>query len=204
MITIIDYGLGNLRSVQKSFERANIDVKISRDISDIKAAEKLVLPGVGHFGKGMENLKKFDLIDVLNEKVLEQKTPVLGICLGMQLMTSYSEESDNEGLNWVDAKTLRFHKDEAKKYRVPHIGWNTANLERSESKIMKGIEDSSQYYFVHSYYVNCANEQDVLTKSSYGINFVSSFQKDNIVGVQFHPEKSFSAGLTLLSNFSNI
>lgn len=204
MITIIDYGLGNLRSVQKSFERANIDVKISRDIADIKAAEKLVLPGVGHFGKGMENLKKFDLISVLNEKVLEQKTPVLGICLGMQLMTSFSEESDNEGLNWVDAKTLRFPKDEEKKYRVPHIGWNTANLECSKSKIMKGIEDSSQFYFVHSYYVNCANEQDILTKSSYGINFVSSFQKNNIVGVQFHPEKSFTAGLTLLSNFSNI
>ena len=203
MITIIDYGLGNLRSVQKSFERANLNVKISNDLNEINKADKLVLPGVGHFGKGMKNLKSSGLIDVLNERVLIKKTPILGICLGMQLMTKYSEEGNSEGLGWIDASTIRFQKDVEKKYKVPHIGWNSIDI-INDNPFLNKIKNDSQYYFVHTYYVLCKNKKEVMTESDYGVKFHSSFQKDNVFGVQFHPEKSFSVGLQMLENFSKI
>ncbi len=203
MITIIDYGLGNLRSVQKSFERANLNVKISNDLNEINKADKLVLPGVGHFGKGMKNLKSSGLIDVLNERVLIKKTPILGICLGMQLMTKYSEEGNSEGLGWIDASTIRFQKDIEKKYKVPHIGWNSIDI-INDNPFLNKIKNNSQYYFVHTYYVLCKKKKEVMTESNYGIKFHSSFQKDNVFGVQFHPEKSFSVGLQMLENFSKI
>lgn len=203
MIVIIDYGLGNLRSVQKSFERANIKVKISSDINEIEKAKKLVLPGVGHFGKGMDNLKSSGLIDVLNKKVLVDKTPILGICLGMQLMTEYSEESNSKGLGWIEAKTLRFEKDKTKKFKVPHIGWNSIDI-INDNNLLNKIKNESQFYFVHTYYVLCKKEKEIMTKSNYGIEFHSSFRKDNIFGVQFHPEKSFSVGLQMLVNFSKL
>jgi len=203
MIIIVDYGLGNLRSVQKSFERVNIKVKISRDIKEIEKAQKLVLPGVGHFGKGMENLGNLGLIDVLNEKVINHKTPILGICLGMQLMTTFSEEGNVKGLGWIDAQTVRFEKDETKKFKVPHIGWNSINLVK-KSRLTHQIENESQYYFVHTYYVICNDRNNVIAKSSYNTEFDSGFEKENIFGVQFHPEKSFSVGIKMLKNFSKI
>lgn len=203
MITVIDYGIGNLRSVQKSFERAGIEVQITSDPTEIKNAEKLVLPGVGHFAKGMDNLNKSGLVGILNKKVLEDKTPILGICLGMQLMTTHSEEGDTKGLNWVDAETVRFDKDPSKKFKVPHIGWNDIQFSNN-SPLCKGIKSDSQYYFVHTYYVLCKNKSNVITETEYGTSFHSGFQHDNIYGVQFHPEKSYSAGLQMLKNFSEV
>lgn len=203
MITIIDYGLGNLRSVQKSFERAKIKVEISSDLKKIEKAKKLVLPGVGHFGKGMANLKSSGLIEILNQKVLVDKVPILGICLGMQLMTEYSQESNSEGLGWIEADTIRFEKDNSKKFKVPHIGWNSIDI-INENSLLDKIKNDSQYYFVHTYYVICKNKSEVMTESEYGIKFHSSFRKDNVFGVQFHPEKSFSVGLQMLENFSKI
>ncbi|PWG05477.1 imidazole glycerol phosphate synthase subunit HisH [Polaribacter aquimarinus] len=203
MITIVDYGLGNLRSVQKSFERSNINVRISSDLKVIKNSQKLVLPGVGHFGKGMNNLKTTGILDVLNEKVLVQKTPILGICLGMQLMTKFSEESNSDGIGWIDAKTIRFEKDETKKFKVPHIGWNSVNIINNNNLLNK-IENNSQYYFVHTYCVYCNNNDDIMTESEYGVKFHSSFRRENIFGVQFHPEKSFSVGIQMFKNFSNL
>lgn len=203
MITILDYGLGNLRSVQKSFERAKIKVEISSDLKKIEKAKKLVLPGVGHFGKGMDNLKSSGLIDILNQKVLVDKVPILGICLGMQLMTKHSQESNSDGLGWIDANTIRFEKDTLKKFKVPHIGWNSIDI-TNKNPLLDKIKNESQYYFVHTYYVICKKKNEVMTESEYGIKFHSSFRKDNIYGVQFHPEKSFSVGLQMLENFSKI
>lgn len=203
MIVIVDYGLGNLRSVEKSFQRINVPILISRDKDVISEASKLVLPGVGHFAQGMENLEKHGLIEVLNKKVLIDKTPILGICLGMQLMTNYSEEGNVKGLGWVDANTQRFAVDLGDKIKIPHVGWNTA-LGVKESSFYTEKLNNSQFYFVHSYYVKCNDPTDVLATTNYSCDFHSAFSKDNIYGVQFHPEKSHSIGIQLLTNFSKI
>lgn len=197
MLVIIDYGMGNLRSVEKAFKRINASPIVSSKIEDIEKATKLVLPGVGFFKAGMDRLRELGLIEVLNRKVLEDKTPILGICLGMQLFTSHSEEGDVEGLNWIPSKTIAFN---LKTYKVPHMGWNTLNLNQ-ENPLFKGVDLDETYYFVHSYYVKCENLENVLCTTEYEIDFHSCIVKDNIVGVQFHPEKSHKAGLKLLENF---
>ena len=205
MITIIDYGLGNLRSVQKAFERLNVKAIITNDIKEIAEAEKLVLPGVGHFVKGMHYLKELKLIDILNTKVMLDKTPILGICLGMQLMTEFSEEGNCEGLGWIEAKTIRFNYNgngTGHGLKIPHMGWNDIRFVKSTA-LKNEFETISSFYFVHSYYVNCKDENDRLTRTEYGIEFDSGFQRENITGVQFHPEKSHAAGLKLLKWFIN-
>lgn len=200
VIAIINYNMGNLRSVEKAFHRLGIEAVITADAAIIQRAEKLVLPGVGHFAKGMEELSGSGLLDLLNEQVLGHGKPVLGICLGMQLLTRHSEEGDAEGLGWIDAKTVRFPTDD-KVYRVPHIGWNTLQVV-NPSVLYEGISPDAAFYFVHSYYVSAADISAVSTESEYGITFTSSVKKDNIYGTQFHPEKSLNAGLRLLRNFA--
>ena len=201
MIVIIDYGMGNLVSVLKAFRRLNIPAKISSDVHDIRQAEKLILPGVGHFKSGMQRLHELKLVDALNKKVLDEGAPILGICLGMQLFSRFSEEGDAEGLGWIDAKTVRFILDrDHRNLRVPHMGWNTIKPS-SENAALKNIGSDALFYFVHSYHVVCENPADVLAASEYGIPFVSAIQKENIYGVQFHPEKSHDNGLKLLKNF---
>jgi glutamine amidotransferase len=200
MITIIDYGMGNLRSVQKAFERIRIPVKISYDVTDILSADKLVLPGIGHFTQGLNNLKKRGLFDTLNEVVLERKRPILGICLGMQLMTEYSEEGNSNGFGWIKSKTKKFIF-KANGLKIPHMGWNNLALKNCHS-IFQGITSDNFFYFVHSYYITCNNETDILAETNYSNNFVSSFQKENIYGCQFHPEKSHDSGLLVLKNFA--
>ncbi|MCE5336505.1 MAG: imidazole glycerol phosphate synthase subunit HisH [Desulfobacteraceae bacterium] len=204
MIVIIDYGLCNLRSVQKAFERLHIEACVSNDATVIEKGEKLVLPGVGHFAAGMKSLRGRGLIEVLNRRVVGDKAPILGICLGMQLMTNCSEDGDCVGLGWIDAATRRFKPNEfVRKLKIPHMGWN--NIARTrEDALLKGIADSAMFYFVHSYRVMCENASDVLARTTYGVEFDSAFRKDNIWGVQFHPEKSHQAGLKLLGNFSSL
>ena len=202
MITIIDYGMGNLRSVQKAFERIGVPVNISASVNDIQSADKLVLPGVGHFEKGVANLKETGLFEPLNQIALERKKPILGICLGMQLMTEFSEEGNCEGFGWIKAKTQRF-VFKSNSLKIPHMGWNNLSIKNTDS-LFKGMTVDNFFYFVHSYYVSCGNENDVLTETNYGNKFVSSFQKENIFGCQFHPEKSHDAGLKVLSNFVNL
>ena len=199
MIVIIDYGVGNLRSVQKSFERAGVVAIITNDIGLITEATKLILPGVGNFEHAMKSLNSSGLLQTINHKVLVEKTPILGICLGMQLMTRFSEEGNTEGLGWVDAITKKFKID----YKVPHIGWSTSE-EVKENKFTKGISTSDEFYFVHSYYVETKNKELNMFETNYSHNFVSGFCKDNIYGVQFHPEKSYSKGIQLLKNFSEL
>lgn len=204
MVSIVDYGMGNLRSVQKALNRVGCDADITSNIQKIAEAEKLILPGVGHFRRGMQNLEELGLIELLNKKVLEEKTPILGICLGMQLFTMHSEEGDSHGLGWIDAQTIRFQFDQEKSnVRIPHIGWNNVQVTK-ENLLFKGLSDSASFYFVHSYYVKCSKPENVLATSDYGLTFACSINKDNIWGTQFHPEKSHDDGLVILENFLNI
>jgi imidazole glycerol-phosphate synthase subunit HisH len=200
-IIIVDYGMGNLFSIRKVIERIGFNCKISNSREDIKNAGKIILPGVGHFGKAMSNLNETHLIDELNEAALVKKKPVLGICLGMQLMAAYSEEGDVPGLNWFDVRVIRFGIKNREMYKVPHMGWNTITHEKPDSYIFDNIETGDEFYFVHSYHVATENAADILTKTSYEYMFVSSIAKDNIIGFQFHPEKSHKAGEQLIKNF---
>jgi len=197
MIVVIDYGMGNLGSISNIVKKVGHKSIITSNIEEIKKATKLILPGVGSFDNGMKNLRELGLIEVLNQKVVEQKTPILGICLGMQLMTKSSEEGKLAGLGWVDAKTKKFVSDTLK---VPHMGWNIVN-QKKNSKLFNEIKSEKRYYFVHSYYVESNDKKDVLTFTNYGHEFVSSFEKENIIGAQFHPEKSHKFGMSLIKNF---
>jgi len=198
-IVIVDYGMGNIFSVAKRFRTAGADVSIAQTHSDILQADKLILPGVGHFGKAMDNLKKKELIAPLNEFVLEHQKPILGICLGMQLMTKSSQEGDSEGLHWFDATVHKFEFKDTLNYKVPHIGWNSVQINHPHP-LMKGVAAEDLFYFVHSYYVR-ATEKDALNSTLYHDSFTSAIAKDHIMGVQYHPEKSHDSGMKLLTNF---
>lgn len=201
MITIIDYGMGNLGSIVNMVNRIGGSSEITSDISKIALAEKIILPGVGSFDKAMENLKKMDLIKILNKKVINDKVPVLGICLGMQLLTKSSEEGILPGLGWIDGKVLKFQIGE--NLKVPHMGWNHLNIQK-KNQLLKNLHSESRFYFVHSYFFSCNNHDDILSTTEYGKEFTSSVNKDNIFGVQFHPEKSHKFGMQLLENFIEI
>jgi glutamine amidotransferase len=202
MFVIIDYGMGNLRSVEKAFKRLGAEVEISSNIETIASAQKLILPGVGYFKTGMQNLYERGLVEVLNQRVLKDKVPILGICLGMQLFTSHSEEGNAEGLGWIDAQTVKFNFSDTQNnlLKVPHIGWNSISWNVSHP-LLDNIEQNEHFYFVHSYYVKASNSKNVLCSTEYGISFHSSLVKENILGVQFHPEKSHNSGMQLLKNF---
>ncbi len=199
-ITIIDYGMGNLRSVQKKFDYLNADVRITSDADLIANAGKLVLPGVGHFANGVKKLKELGIWDVLNHKVLVEQTPILGICLGMQLMARFGEEGDMEGLGWFDADVIRFEVSNKLVYKVPHIGWNTTALTKP-SGLFADVPAQALFYFVHAYHMVCRQPQDVLAMTTYDYPFASVVQKGNIYGTQFHPEKSHDWGERMLANF---
>lgn len=199
MQVIINYNMGNLNSIANMIKKIGYEVQISSDYNDIKKAEKLILPGVGAFDKGIENLRQLKLVDAIKESVLIKKVPILGICLGMQLMTNKSEEGVLDGLALIQADTKKFVLDEA--YKIPHMGWNTVTLEKA-SPIFRNMENQeNRFYFVHSYYVECLNNKDILCSTQYGIPFTSMFEHNNIVGAQFHPEKSHKFGMQLLKNF---
>lgn len=175
---------------------------ITSDPDEIKKAEKLILPGVGSFDNGVRNLKELGLWNVLNEKVMEEKTPILGICLGAQLMTRGSEEGTEPGFGWVDADTVKFTIDNTSKLKVPSMGWNEANVQKA-SQLIRQEGEAPRFYFVHAYHFKFHNEGQVLTNSNYSYDFASSFEKENVLGVQFHPEKSHKYGMQLLRNFSS-
>jgi len=201
MIVIVDIEMGNLGSILNMLKKVKVDAQISSDRKVIAEADKLVLPGVGAFDNAMEALKSKGLIDTLNHKILDEKTPILGICLGLQLFSKRSEEGTLEGLGWLNAETIRFRFNNGNDngLKVPHMGWNTVQL-RGDPGIFKGI-DEPRFYFVHSYYLVCKNQEDVLTTTQYGYDFVSSIHHDNIWGTQFHPEKSHKFGMKIFSNF---
>lgn len=202
MTIIIDYNLGNPKSIKNMLGYLFVDAQISSDRSEIAKAERLILPGVGHFQHGMEQLEQLGLIEVLNKVVLEDKKPILGICLGMQLLTKHSEEGNIDGLGFINAQTVKFTLDDPK-LKIPHMGWNTVSFQKV-SKLNENISENSRYYFVHSYYVECSNQEDILCTTNYGTDFVSGFQHNNIFGLQFHPEKSHKFGMELLNNFCKL
>lgn len=199
MITIVNYGLGNLGSIQNMLKKIGVmDVLISNNSDDILNADKLILPGVGAFDAGMSKINELELVPLLNQAVLEQKKPVLGICLGMQLMTQKSEEGQLKGLSWMDAEVKKFQFDNSE-LKVPHMGWNFVDVKDSQLKM--NLIDPSRFYFVHSYYIQCHDENDVSITCQYGHEFVAGFRKNNIMGVQFHPEKSHKYGMELMRFF---
>ncbi|MDP3935333.1 MAG: imidazole glycerol phosphate synthase subunit HisH [Candidatus Giovannonibacteria bacterium] len=201
MVVIIDYGMGNLFSVINALKFFNADAKISGRAEDIKSADKIILPGVGAFPDGMKNLKNLGLIGALEEAVLKNKKPFLGICLGMQLLASEGEESGlTKGLGWIAGRVRKFAVDETK-FRIPHIGWNDVVV-GANGVLFEGIQNPV-FYFVHSYHLVPENPAVVAATCEYGEKFAAAVRKDNIFGTQFHPEKSQKSGLKLLENFLN-
>lgn len=183
-------------------KKAGGRAEITDDLAIIAAADKLILPGVGHFGKGMELLREKGLIEVLEKKANEDRVPVLGICLGMQLLTKRSEEADVPGLGWIDAETIRF-RPSSENYKVPNMGWLDVKP-RIKNKLFEQLDTDSRFYFVHSYFVRCASEENVLASSNFENEYTSAIVRENIMGVQFHPEKSHRFGLQMMKNFIGI
>jgi glutamine amidotransferase len=203
MIAIVDYGSGNLRSVHNMLRRAGIESVISREPDVLRVASRLVLPGVGHFRFGMESLQNFGLVDVLNERVLEARVPILGICLGAQLLGRRSEEGGPAGLNWIPMDTVRF--DTARMQhgeKVPHMGW--AQTTHTSSALFAGMDETPRFYYVHSFHFLCDDQNLVTCTAEHGYRFASGVAYRNVVGVQFHPEKSHAYGQQLLKNFASM
>lgn len=202
MIVILDYKTGNIGSLLNMIKKIGGKVLVSSKTEDIEKAEKLILPGVGAFDKGMENLKNSGFLEILQKKVKEDRIPILGICLGMQLFGRKSEEGELEGLNWItEAKTIkfRFQKQESN-LKIPHMGWNEIIPEKKDP-LLEGLDNTARFYFAHSYHLVCRDKENVLAETSYGYNFTSIVKEKNIWGVQFHPEKSHKFGMKLLQNF---
>lgn len=202
MITIIDYGIGNIGSIINILNYIGVKSKATSDPDDIYKSTKLILPGVGAFDAAMQKINNIDgLKESLTLKVIKEKVPLMGICLGMQLITNSSEEGDLPGFGWIDANVKRFPV--SKKMKVPHMGWNNVQI-ISHNKITKNLSDKEKYYFVHSYYVSVKDQKYSLMKTIYGLEFDSGIFFENIYGFQFHPEKSNKYGMKLLKNFSEI
>ncbi len=203
MVIILDYGMGNLGAHLNMMRKIGFDaVKVSANLDDLEKAEKIIIPGVGSFDAGMKNLSKPGLIEVLRFKALEQKVPVLGICLGMHLFANGSEEGNTRGLGWIDTSVVRFKFNALNEpLKIPHMGWNTVKMKK-ESVLFNGMmEQENRFYFVHSYHMDAFSDRYIVATSNYGYDFPAAVQKDNIFGVQFHPEKSHKFGLRLYKNF---
>ncbi|MBI4615052.1 MAG: imidazole glycerol phosphate synthase subunit HisH [Planctomycetes bacterium] len=200
MIAIVDYGLGNLSSVAGVVERLGHEPRVTSDPDELAAAEKLILPGVGAFGDGMANLRRLELVEPLSRLVLEQGKPILGICLGAQLMAGESEEfGRHEGMGWIDARVIRIETGDPS-LRVPHVGWNDV-VHKRPSVLFRNIPPDALFYFVHSYHIRCADEKRIAGETLYGIPIAAVIEQGNVYATQFHPEKSQRHGLTLLGNF---
>ncbi len=201
MVAIIDYDAGNLKSVQKAFQRLGEEAEITREFSAILRADRIVLPGVGSFGTAMEQIRRYELDKVIYEAI-EKKLPFLGICLGLQLLFQGSEESGGiEGLGVLQGQILKI--PEAEGLKIPHIGWNSLTLHRN-GRLFHSIPDESYVYFVHSYYLQAADEQIVTASAQYGVTIHASVEWQNVSACQFHPEKSSTVGLGILKNFMAI
>jgi glutamine amidotransferase len=203
MIAIIDYNVGNVGSIENMLKKIGCEAVVTSDLAVLQAADKLILPGVGSFDYGMKNLHDLGIIDVLKEKV-NHGTPLLGICLGMQLLTEDSEEGVLPGLGFVKAHTVKFPSLwNGQKLSIPHMGWNYVRANEGGQLFCNTAEDM-RFYFVHSYYVECEEQDDIIGTTEYGDWFTSAIGRDRVFGVQFHPEKSHKFGMNLLKNFSEL
>lgn len=204
MIAIIDYGLGNLSSIKNMLRRIGIQSIITNDPQEIEVADKLILPGVGAFDNGMNHIVSMGLKSILDNKVLNQKTPILGICLGMQLLSESSEEGIEPGLGWIKGRVKKIHfNDMNHTLKIPHMGWNTVHV-KQETILSKGFYQEMRFYFVHSYNFECKLKGDIIMSAEYGGPITAAVQHGNIMGTQFHPEKSHKFGMMLLKNFADL
>lgn len=200
MIVVLDYGLGNLGSIKKMVRRVGGSCEISSSVEAIADATKLVLPGVGSFDKAMQNLRSGGFLDILNQRVLRDGVPCLGICLGMQILFESSEEGQEKGLGWIKGRVRRFSFEEGSKLRIPHMGWNVGYPVRP-SPLLDNMFAENRFYFVHSYHVECDDPDDVMLYTEYGYRFPSGIQRGQIYGLQFHPEKSHKFGKRIFEAF---
>jgi imidazole glycerol-phosphate synthase subunit HisH len=201
VVTIVDYGMGNLGSVKNMFKKIGEEAIITADPRDVLNSNKILLPGVGSFDRAIANLIERGLFEVIKEKVTQQRIPILGICLGMQLLAKASEEGESEGFGFIDAYAKKFDFAGLDEHLpIPHMGWNKVMLQK-KSPLFANMHPNPRFYFVHSYAIQCKDQFDSLTTTNYGYNFVSAFEHENILGVQFHPEKSHKFGMKLLQNF---
>ncbi|MBN1166715.1 MAG: imidazole glycerol phosphate synthase subunit HisH [Methanospirillaceae archaeon] len=203
MITIIDYKTGNSGSIHNVYRRIGLESRITSSPTDILDADALILPGVGSFDRAMQNLEEMNLIPVLEESVLDQKIPFLGICVGMQVLAHQSEEGNRNGLGWIDASIQKFEMSLIGEKKVPHMGWNNLLLRKNDPVTM-GLNGTERFYFVHSYHYTIPTNAEILATTSYGYEFPSLIKKENIYGIQCHPERSHSSGIAILRNFATM
>lgn len=203
MIKVLDYGMGNTASMQNMIRKAGGNAELCSSPDEIESASAIILPGVGSFDNGLKKLENSGLLEALHYKVINEKVPFLGVCLGMQLLFEKSEEGGLSGLGWLKGNVTRFNfsnTQSSKHLKVPHMGWNLV-YPKVYGNLFAGLEDEARFYFVHSYFVNCANPSDVLATAKYGHEFTCSVRRDNIWGAQFHPEKSHRFGIQFFKNF---
>lgn len=204
MITIVDYGLGNIKAFLNVYSRLNIPATVASTADDLRLATRLILPGVGAFDHAMEKLEGSGMRETLDELVGEKNVPVLGICVGMQILGTSSEEGRLPGLSWIDGRVKRLEESEILNCsRLPHMGWNDVHPVQGSS-LFDGLGSASRFYFLHSYYLLCTNDDDVLARTNYAGSFCCAVRSRNIYGVQFHPEKSHHNGMRLLKNFAEL
>lgn len=203
-VTIVDYGLGNVKAIANVYKRLGVPCVITGNTDELKNTEKIILPGVGAFDFAMERLRQSGMKEKICELAIQRKIPVLGICVGMQMLADSSEEGDLPGLGWIKGRVLKFDRSKMPAGSIlPHMGWNNVKL-RSENRLFDWLNGDSRFYFLHSYYFVCENRANVIAETNYGIEFASGINSNNIYGVQFHPEKSHHCGVLLLKNFADL
>jgi glutamine amidotransferase len=204
MIAIIDYGLGNVLAFKNALNRLNVPVVIAKSPADLAGATRLILPGVGCFDHAMKEFDRSGMRETVEQMVLVGRTPILGVCVGMQMLARSSDEGELPGLGWIDAEVKKFDSSRMRQpLHLPHMGWNDV-IPVANGQLFRGLEEAARFYFLHSYYFKCRDPENVLATSSYGVQFSSAVKRNNIYGVQFHPEKSHHYGSQLLKNFAEL
>ena len=205
MIGIIDYGLGNVRAFSNIYKSLGIDYRIIQKSEELKDVSKIILPGVGAFDDAMNKFNKSGLRDDVEKMALNQKIPLLGICVGMQMLAQSSDEGSEKGLGWINSSVKIFDIENINHdTKLPHMGWNTIDITSKEEPLFQDLEEEPNFYFLHSYYFDCLDKNNIISETEYGKKYTSAVRSDNIYGVQFHPEKSHKNGVKLLYNFSNL
>lgn len=204
MISIIDYGSGNIRALSNILELEKIPFKVISARSELKESDKIILPGVGSFDHCINRLNESGLRDELEEQVINKKKPILGICIGLQIMAQSSQEGENHGLGWIDAEVIKFDKSQIKDVpKTPHMGWNNIKI-NSNAELFSNVNCEKGFYFIHSYHISLKDESNTMTTTDFGYEFVSGINHENIYAVQYHPEKSHNNGVQFLKNFCNL
>jgi len=203
MITIVNYGVGNLASIKNMLKKAGYESELATDIDSIEKATKIILPGIGAFDHCMIEFNKSGLREMVTHKVMEEKTPLLGICVGLQMLMEDSEEGVEKGLGWIAGSTIKFKKEKLGDLKIPHMGWTNVQIVKNTS-LTENLGDQPRFYFVHSYHVQPDDESDVMLKAQYGYDFTAALNRNNIYGAQFHPEKSHKYGMQILGNFGKL